>query len=414
MIVEVYIGSEKVGVLSDESPLAGIAFQYSASWLESGWNISPFALEANTEIQWNAENRVFDGLYGVFADSLPDSWGRMLMDERFRRLGRNPETVSLLERLCFIGDRSWGALVYQPDQAESTQELQNQLNLLEAERSAKAAIEGRMEDVLPTVIESGASTGGARPKQRIAISEDNPDQIWYGKGLPPDGYSAWILKIETDRARQYGRVEKAYYEMAEAAGIRVPETRLLVTTDPDTGEEIAHFAIKRFDWTSKRRLHCHTLAGLLTKHWHQGDTDYDEFFRAVLALTGSQPMVEEAVRRMLFNVWLGVRDDHAKNHAFICRDSGDWELSPAYDVMYAKPGIGNGLHRQMPLLGNRKHIDRALVLQVTNKHQIKATKVDDQIDQTRTAADNWPTISESLKISPARTTEIQATWEPVV
>lgn len=123
MIVEVYIGEKKVGVLSDEAPLAGIAFQYSASWLESGWNISPFALEANTEIQWNAENRVFDGIYGVFADSLPDSWGRMLMDERFRRIGRNPEIVSLLERLCFIGDRAWGALVYRPDQSGSTQEL---------------------------------------------------------------------------------------------------------------------------------------------------------------------------------------------------------------------------------------------------------------------------------------------------
>jgi len=413
MIVEVFLWEHKVGALSDEASVPGIAFQYSAEWLDRGWNISPLALEWNRKIQWDPKNRIFDGLYGVFADSLPDSWGKMLMDERFRRLGRNPENVSILERLCYVGNRAWGALSYRPEHSESNPELSETLNLLEVERSIHAAIQGNAKDILPSIIESGASTGGARPKQRIAIADDDPQQIWYGKGIPPAGYTAWILKIETDRERQYGRVEKAYYQLAEYAGIQVPETRLLLAEDPETGEEIGHFAIKRFDWTAQERIHCHTLGGLLSKAWHQGDSDYDELFRAANALTGNHPMLEEIARRMIFNIWLGVRDDHAKNHAFIRSESGDWELSPAYDVMYSKTGIGNGLHRQMPVLGHRQEINRELIQKIASSHQIKKNALEQMIEQTKQAASKWKTEATSLHLDSNRISEIQDTWEPL-
>lgn len=281
------------------------------------------------------------------------------------------------------------------------------MDIAEAERSMRAAVEGHMRDVLPQVIESGASTGGARPKQRIAIPPDDPDTVWYGKGVPPPGYEPWLLKIETDPQRQYGLVEEAYYRMARIAGIRVPDTRLVGTSPAG----VQHFAVRRFDWLDEGRLHCHTLSGLLNRDSHAGVTDYDAFLRAVLEVTGDKRDVHEAFRRMVFNVSFGVRDDHAKNHAFTMDAAGTWRLSPAYDVTYSRPGIGNGLHRQMAMQGKRRGILRDDISAMAETFSIGKRLIGEVLDAMHEAAAEWQAIAEELGITAQRRDEIADTWE---
>jgi serine/threonine-protein kinase HipA len=264
-----------------------------------------------------------------------------------------------------------------------------------------------MQDVLPQVIESGASTGGARPKQRIAIPPEDPDTVWYGKGLPPPGYHPWLLKIETDPLRQYGLVEEAYYRMARRVGVHVPETRL-IGASPGA---VRHFAVRRFDWLGEGRLHCHTLSGLLNRDSHAGSTDYDEFLRVVLEVTGDQRDVTEAFRRMIFNVSFGVRDDHAKNHAFTMDAAGTWRLSPAYDVTYSRPGVGNGLHRQMPVRGKRRDIARSDIAEIAAAFGIGKRMLTDMFESIHKAATEWPDVCRVLGISDQRRDEIADTWE---
>ena len=407
MRTEVHLWGREVGRLADDAGVPGIAFQYAPEWLADGHSISPLQLQWAGEIQWNRAGRPFDGLFGVFADSLPDSWGRMLMDERFRRAGMNPEEVGVLDRLCYVGKRGWGALVYGPDRSDAPPEKLERMDILEAERSARAAVEGRMADILPQVIESGASTGGARPKQRVAIAVDDPDRVWYGKALPPANYEPWILKIETDPERQYGRVEKAYARLAELAGIGVPESRL-IAAHPDGTQ---HFAVKRFDWVAGERLHCHTLAGLLNRDAHLGNIDGEEFLRAVLTVTGDQRDVAEAFRRLVFNVSFGVRDDHGKNHAFTMDKGGTWRLSPAYDVMYSRPGVGNGLHRQMTVLGKRRGIASEDWDALADTFGISRRRRRDIFEPLHVAALSWEPICTELGVAETRMFEIRDTWE---
>jgi len=202
-------------------------------------------------------------------------------------------------------------------------------------------------------------------------------------------------------------VEEAYYRMARVVGINVPDTRLVGTAP----EAVQHFAVRRFDWLDKGRLHCHTLSGALNRDSHTGATDYDEFLRAVLRLAGHQRDVLEAFRRMVFNVSFGVRDDHAKNHAFTMDASGTWRLSPAYDVTYSRPGIGNGLHRQMSVSGKRRDIDRDDILSVATTFSIGRREVDGILDAVHEAATQWETIGEDLGIATRRRREIADTWE---
>ena len=90
-----------------------IFFEYDASWLNRGIELSPFTLPLQSGLIEH-RNREFGPLFGLFDDSLPDGWGLLLMDRHFRRAGVDPSSISSLERLAYLGSRTMGALTYHP------------------------------------------------------------------------------------------------------------------------------------------------------------------------------------------------------------------------------------------------------------------------------------------------------------
>ena len=106
--VDVFLDEKPVGTLA-ETAEHRIAFAYADSWLESGFAISPFSLPLEQKVFVPASES-FHGLWGVFADSLPDTWGRLLVDRMLRSRGYTAADVSVLDRLAIVGSSGMGAL----------------------------------------------------------------------------------------------------------------------------------------------------------------------------------------------------------------------------------------------------------------------------------------------------------------
>ena len=119
LTVSIFLGNSEVEV--GELVLANnkIYFKYSSSFIEKGIEISPFKMKLTSEII-SAEMAPFDGLFGVFNDSLPDGWGRLLLDRSLTSKGIAINQISPLDRLAYVGSSGMGALTYKPDISSSS------------------------------------------------------------------------------------------------------------------------------------------------------------------------------------------------------------------------------------------------------------------------------------------------------
>lgn len=309
-VLEVYIGDQKVGVLAENATHL-VAFEYAESWLEDGYSISPFSLPLRKEVFVPGGYRPFEGLFGVFSDSLPDGWGRLLVDRMLRKNQIRPEEVSTLTRLALVGDGGMGALSYRPSQ-ELKVELE-QMNLDDMATECGKLFDDQPSKYLDELYKRGGSSGGARPKANIEI----------------DG-EAWIVKFPSSIDRKgIGTEEFKYSICAKKCGISMMETRLLPSNRCD-----GYFATKRFDRISNQKIHMVTVGGLLELSHRIPSLDYHSLMKLCLLLTKSYEEVEKMYRLMCFNVFAHNRDDHSKNFSFLYRDE-HWIMSPAYDLTYS-------------------------------------------------------------------------------
>ena len=116
--LNVYYRKRLVGFLA-ETPDQRFAFQYDESWIKQGFSISPLSIPLQQKIFYANKNH-FEGLFGVFYDSLPDGWGAILMQRKFAEIGINYTALSPLVKLSLIGINGLGGLTYQPSQTENT------------------------------------------------------------------------------------------------------------------------------------------------------------------------------------------------------------------------------------------------------------------------------------------------------
>lgn len=312
--LDVYYHDRKVGTMAlYQNRLA--AFAYSDEWLQEGFSISPFSLPLEKRV-FVPKIDPFEGLFGVFADSLPDGWGRLLVDRLMRKNGLNPHTVGSLERLAIVGNTGMGALTYRP--TIPLESVYNELTLDEIAKECERILQTDTSEKLDYLFAKGGSSGGARPK--ILPRIDNED---------------WIIKFpSSEDSKDVGRQEYDYALCAKECGIEMEEVRLFPSEKTQ-----GYFGTKRFDRVAEGengKVHMISAAAILETSHRIPNLDYDILMKLTLQLTKSMEECEKLYRLMCFNVFAHNRDDHSKNFSYIYRDREKrWVLSPAYDLTYS-------------------------------------------------------------------------------
>lgn len=377
-----------VGVLAETQ--GQVYFEYDATFLTRGLNLSPLRLPYRQEM-FTHQDREFGPLPGLFDDSLPDGWGLLLMDRHFRKLNLNPLTISPLERLAWLGTRTMGALTYHPP-TEREADSDEICSLHELARQSAQIMAGTAREVLPQLLRAGGSAGGARPKVLVGV---NDEQILAGADDLPEGYEHWIVKFAGPAdLPDAGAVEYAYAQMAGAAGIELPATRLF-----QTAEGGRYFGVRRFDRTGNRRHHVHTFGNLIQANFRVPSADYKDLCQATQVLTLNHQDLLQAFRRMIFNILAHNRDDHVKNFAFMMDGvTGAWRLAPAYDLM---PTRGPGGRHTMTIVGEGEQPRKRHVEQLAKQVGITLPEMEEIVQEVQTAVAAWPEYATRAGVSQA-------------
>ncbi|MDD9196723.1 type II toxin-antitoxin system HipA family toxin [Aliivibrio sp. S3MY1] len=315
---------EKLGQLAENK--TGIYFQYDESYLsQHKHSIAPFNIRADLSLQ-KAPRQPHYGLHGVFGDSLPDGWGLYLMDRMFRNNGFNPQMVTALERLAYVGDQCLGALSYEPEMALADSSSRD-IELITLGKEAVKEFEGTESHLIAHLMNAGGS-GGARPKLNVTKCSDGQYST-----LPNAKGEKLLIKLTSDKfdlKHSESLVEYAYMKMARNVGIEVPNFELV---DASNGQ----FWLQqtRFDCTPNGgRQHMISACGLLDAPFREPSLDYVDLIKATRQLCGIQE-AQKLVKRALFNYITVNQDDHSKNFAFLADDNDNWRLSPFYDIVYS-------------------------------------------------------------------------------
>jgi serine/threonine-protein kinase HipA len=372
-------------------------FEYSEAVLDRGLQLSPLRLPLKPGAQ-ASPHAPFEGLHGLFNDSLPDGWGRKLIDRRLQAMGYDFTTLAPIDRLTFVGTSGMGALRYHPvGLLEELAADRLDLDWL-AQQAALVEAESPEADIDRLLGAQGGS-GGVRPKIVVGLDPHTGLIIQDRNTGLPEGYEPWLIKFRSENdPKEIGPEEYAYSLMAKAAGIEMPETRLLRGSSG-----ASYFAVKRFDRTTKGPVHVHTLSGLLNADHRAPEVDYDTLLKATRALTRDQRHVERMYARMAFNVLAHNRDDHSKNHAFQLHGDGSWAPTPAYDLTFS---LGPGGEHNMSIAGEGRAPGLMHVLAEAKAADIDVARGRVIYEGIQAQIDAWPRFAEEAGLSERRTAEL--------
>ena len=355
-----------------------IFFEYDTAFIKTGLELSPFKrpLKAGVMV---SKDKMFEGLFGVFNDSLPDGWGRLLLDRKLMNAGLNPGTLSPLDRLCFVGNSGMGALSFEPANPNSVLSLPLDLDEIDNEIEATLNENDSYIDDLLTLV---GSSSGARPKVLLRIENEE-----------------WLIKFRSSLdPKDIGSIEYAYHQMAKDAGVIVPKAKLFPSK-----KGIGFFAVKRFDRNGDERIHMHTIAGILHADHRETSLDYESIMKATLYLTKDVWQCEVQFRNAVFNVLSHNRDDHSKNFSFLIDKNGTWIVSPAYDLTFSSGPSGE--HSTM-IMGEGKTPTKEHLLKLANTCDITKDKALEIIHQVLSATEKWHEFARENEVSRLQTKNI--------
>lgn len=311
----------KVGTLA-LSNSKKVVFEYDKEWLKDGFSISPFSLPLKDGIFVPAKD-YFQGLFGIFSDSLPDAWGNILLNRLIRKYGYNPDEISILDKLAIIGNSGMGALTYEPEIQLYNEQIEIDLDKIAKE--CELVLTTEYSDNLDNLFKLGGSSGGARPKILTTINNED-----------------WIIKFPAPSDdRNIGLMEYEYSLCAKECGIRMEETRLF-----ESKVSNGYFGTKRFDRKNEKsdtkRIHMASAASLLEIDYRQPSIDYHTLMKLTKILTkNNEKEIEQLFKIACFNVFAHNRDDHTKNFTYLYDETNKkWHLSPAYDMTYSTTYYG--------------------------------------------------------------------------
>ena len=368
-------------VSSPSGPL--VAFAYDEAWTA---RTGAFPIDPSHGLYPGDQfPRQGEGMAPIFTDAAPDRWGRTLLDRReagaARIEGRRQRHLGEWEYLLHVADASrMGALRFRDADGGYLSEFAPSVPPMTRLRELEAAVR-ELEHPAPSsrpaaqhlalLLAPGSSLGGARPKATY---------------LGDDG-GLWMAKFPSrNDTRDMAVCEWVLNELAGAAGIRVPEHRLLAL-----GPGHRTFAARRFDRSDdSRRLYASAMTMLSRRDREPGS--YPELALAV-ADHGPRgridPELEQLFRRLVFNVLSSHRDDHLRNHGFL-RTRDGWELAPAFDLnpVPEKPehelAIDEGLHAG----------DIDLVVETAPYYRLTEAKARQIVAEVRTALSAWRSVAQ--------------------
>ncbi len=409
--------------LSDRS--IGV-FQYTPDFAQSGIEVAPLMMPlSDGPVEFPSLSRAtFKGLPGLLADSLPDRFGNLLIDAWLARQGREPSSLTPVERLCYTGSRGMGALEFKPALQEAqaptrTLEVEALVELANRALDERTSLSGRLgsdddQEAIEDILRVGTSAGGARAK---AVLSYNPHtgEFRSGQARATEGFEDWLMKFdgvtgnkdkELADPRGFGRIEYAYHLMAEAAGITMQPCRL----HEEGGR--AHFMTKRFDRTpSGSKLHMQSLCAMMHYDFNAaGAYSYEQALSTIRRLGLPMEDIEQQVRRAFFNVLGRNQDDHVKNIAFLMDRSGTWRLSPAFDLAYSfnPTGAWTSQH-QMTLNAKRDHFEVDDLIACAQAGGLKKSRAGQLLQQVSAAIAAWPSFAERAALPSSDQERIERT-----
>lgn len=422
----VILWGRRIGAVSwDEARALGI-FQYDPDFVGAGIEVAPLKMpvrEAPYEFP-ALRKETFKGLPGMLADALPDTFGNRLIDAWLAETGRSADRFRPVDRLCYIGNRGIGALEFEPTVRKATRskklEVAQLVDLANRVLNERENLAGRLggendAEALEDILSVGTSAGGARAKAVLAWNRET-GEFRSGQVKVDEGYEHWLLKfdgVSNNRDKEladpqgFGKIEYAYHLMATAAGIDMSECRL----HHEGGR--SHFMTRRFDRDGRgRKLHMQSLGAM--QHFDFNDPASYSYEQAVLTIQGlglGMDVVEQKVRRAIFNVVARNQDDHVKNISFLMDRSGTWRLSPAYDVAYSynPSGVWTRDH-QMSLAGKRNNFTRDDLMAFASNVGVKAVRAKRAIDEVVETVGHWRAFAEEAGVEPSDISRIEKTF----
>lgn len=363
-----------------------VYFEYDEQFLRSGIELSPYKLPLKRGL-FSCHDNVFDGLFGLFGDSLPDGWGRLLLDRHFIKQGIRYRDINPLDRLGYVGKYGIGALSYKPCVDNLSSAKQDIVLDTLAQDSIKILKEDS-QDNIERLLELGGSSSGARPK--VMIQLDKNQNIISGTQKLHDGYAHYMVKFASSSSdtKDIGKIEYIYSLMAKDAKIEMPDTQLL------HGKDGAYFAIERFDRVKDRRVHIHSVAGVTHSDFRVPMLDYDDLLTLTFHLCRNMKEVVKLYRLACFNLFSHNRDDHAKNFSFLLDNGYNWRLAPAYDLTFS---YGPGGEHSTTYLEEGKAPDEKHLLELARKHNVKNAQ--EIIDEVKNALKNFKIYAKEFDLS---------------
>ncbi|ORU00553.1 HipA protein [Anaerovibrio sp. JC8] len=329
-------------------------------------------------------------LFGLFSDSCPDRWGRLLLQRReainARKENRRPNKLTESDYLLGVYDEArMGALRFSVDGGEHFEASDKSLatppwvtlrTLEAAAFSFENDEDGFEEKWLNQLLAPGSSLGGARPKATV---QDTDGVLWIAK---------FPSKHDTFNS---GAWEMVVHDLAKMCGLNVPEARL--ETFSANG---ATFIVKRFDREGKRRIHFSSAMSLLGKVDGENDSSYLDI-AAFIRANGCKPKLDliELWRRIVFSMAVNNTDDHLRNHGFVYTPQG-WRLSPLYDV---NP-VPYGDNLSLMVDDKESTVDVDLALETAQYYDIDLHEAKSiAADMFRIVKDNWRELAKNNGLS---------------
>ena len=412
-VVEVKIWGFQVGAVTLDPSTGYYAFEYAPTWRKRGIELAPLTMpiSQSSYIFPLLPAATYQRLPALLADSLPDRFGNALIDAYLSREGVAASQITALDRLAYMSARGMGALEFRPSRGpRNTKSTAVAVSTLV--EGARSVLAGKFDGdehtkaAITNLIQVGTSAGGARAKAVIAWNPDTKE-IRSGQLPASPGFEYYLLKFDgvgADSAlgtgANYGRIEYAYHLMARAADIAMTDCALL----EENGR--AHFMTKRYDRVDGEKVHAQTLCAMAHLDFNQIEThDYAQYFLTINQLKLGTDALEEAFRRMVFNVLAGNNDDHTKNFSFLLGKDRIWSLSPAYDVTHAY-NPANKWTRQHLMAVNGKFTNIRLADLKAVGDRFMVPGYNDIIRRVTAAVSRWPEFALKAGVPDVETVEI--------